>query len=657
MVAACYGDRSSLRELRSKFRVSLRGMTLKHVRDCAEALGFRSRAVRLDLDELAQLRLPAILHWDLNHFVVLEGVRGRKARIVDPAVGTRILALDEIGTSFTGVALELAPTPNFRPRTTEAAIGLPSFASSLRGLAGPLATVFTLTVVLQVFALIMPVNTQLTVDHGIRQGDMNLVFALAAGFALIGVVGALTDFFRSLLLLYVGNTAAFRMVAGLAHHLIRLPDPWFDARHTGDVLSRFGSLAPIRQFLTTGAFAMVLDAVMAVGTLAVMFVYSWDLTLVMCAFLALFAGVNWATYMPLRNLTHESIAAGALENSTFIENVERHRAIKLLGAQTTRDDAWGRRYVDSLNAGARLTRFRTHLGLGTSLLATIESVVVLLLGASKVITGEFSLGMLFAYTSYSAMFSARVHSLIAAAVGLRMLRLHQERVADIGLTDREAVDESAGTRLDIQGRIQAEGVSYAYGEEGPALADFSLDVAPGEIVAIAGESGSGKSTLVKLLAKLLLPDEGSIRIDGVETRQLDTAHFRNQLGVVMQDDDLFSGSLIENISMDVGAPIERVEHAARIACIHDDIEAMPLGYQTLVGHMGSTLSGGQRQRVMIARAVFREPRLLLLDEGTAHLDGELQEHVLKNLRTLEATIVAVTHDPRVLELVDRTIRI
>ncbi len=351
MVAACYGDRTTLRELRSRFRVSLRGMTLKRLRDCAEALGLRSRAVRLDLDELAQLRLPAILHWDLNHFVVLESVRARKARIVDPAVGTRVLGLDEIGASFTGVALELAPTPDFQPRRTESAIGLSSFVSLLRGLAGPLATVFTLTVVLQVFALVMPLNTQLTVDQGIRQGDMNLVFALAAGFALIGVVSALTGFFRSLLLLYVGNTSAFRMVAGLAHHLIRLPDTWFDARHTGDVLSRFGSLTPIRQFLTTGAFAMLLDATMAVGTLAVMFVYSWDLTLVICAFLVLFGSINWATYMPLRNLTHESIAASALENSTFIENVERHRAIKLLGAQTTRDDAWGRRYVDSLNAG------------------------------------------------------------------------------------------------------------------------------------------------------------------------------------------------------------------------------------------------------------------------------------------------------------------
>ena len=273
MVAACYGDRTTLRELRSRFRVSLRGMTLKRLRDCAEALGLRSRAARLDLDELAQLRLPAILHWDLNHFVVLESVRARKARIVDPAVGTRVLGLDEIGASFTGVALELAPTPDFQPRRTESAIGLSSFASSLRGLAGPLATVFGLTVVLQVFALVMPLNTQLTVDQGIRQGDMNLVFALAAGFALIGVVGALTGFFRSLLLLYVGNTSAFRMVAGLAHHLIRLPDTWFDARHTGDVLSRFGSLTPIRQFLTTGAFAMLLDATMAVGTLAVMFVY------------------------------------------------------------------------------------------------------------------------------------------------------------------------------------------------------------------------------------------------------------------------------------------------------------------------------------------------------------------------------------------------
>ena len=659
MVAGHYGHHATLRELRARFRMSMRGATLRKLHDCAELMGLSSRAVRVELKELKQLRAPAILHWEFDHFVVLKSVNRRGVSIVDPAVGARRLAFDEVSSRFTGVALELAPTPALTRKNAVDSVRLASFLTAFRGLAGPLGAVFAMTVLLQVFALAMPLQMQFTVDQGIRQGDMNIVVALAVGFGAIAAISALTEYFRSLLVLYAGNTAAFRMVGGLAHHLLRLPDPWFTARHPGDVLSRFNSIKPVRDFLMSGAFAMLVDTIMAIGACAVLMLYSWHMALALCGFLALSSGLRLASYAPLKHLTHESIAAGALEQSSFIENVQRHRSIKLLGAEADREDAWGQRYVTSINADARLNRFGIHLQLAASTITAFESAVMLLLGASQVIAGAFTLGMLFAFGSYSSMFAARVHVLVRALVDMRMLRLHRERIADIGLEEREVPAGQHGIRSELRGAISIQSLSYAYNdEEGAVLRGLDLNVAPGEFLAVTGQSGAGKSTLIKLLAKLLTPDAGEIRIDGHDLRLLDTAFYRRQLGVVMQDDDLLSGSLLENIAVGEARPdMARAEQAAQLACIDEDIRRMPMQYLTLVGHMGSTLSGGQRQRVMIARAVYRHPRILLLDEGTAHLNDALQRRVLANLAGLGITIIVVTHDSRVVKCADRCVRI
>lgn len=659
MIAGYYGYHVSIRELRVRFRFSIRGTSLRHLRECAEQIRLKCRAVRIELMELDKLRSPAILHWELDHFVVLKSVDRQGITIVDPALGVRRLSLKETNLRFTGVALELTPTPTFEKKETPDTAKLSSFLSALKGLGGPLSAMFCMTVLLQIFALVMPLNMQFTVDQGIRQGDMNIVIALAAAFGLIALTSAFTAYFRSLLLLYVSNSAALRMVGGLTHHLLRLPDSWLTARHTGDVLSRFSSVSPISSFLIGGAFGILLDAVMAIGALVLLILYSWQMTLVLCLFLALFAGLNAACYAPLKHLTQESIGAAALESSSFIENVQRHRVIKLLGAETDREHAWGERYVASINSSARLNRFGIHVALAGSVIGSVEGVTMLLLGASRVINGGFTLGMLFAFSAYSSMFSARVHSLITALVGFRMLKLHQERIADIALAEREVTEKQYGSQPQLRGTVSIHALKFAYNDEEEAvLENLDLEVAEGEFVAVMGESGSGKSTLIKILAKLLIPTSGEVRIDGQELSRLDTAHYRQQLGVIMQDDSLFSGSLFENIAAgDRHANPERVEQAAKLACIHEEIHRMPMQYQTLVGDIGSNLSGGQLQRIMIARAIYRQPKMLLLDEGTTYLNDRLQHQVLENLGGLGATLIVVTHDSRVAARADRCVRL
>ena len=664
MVAAFHGYRDTMRGYRSRFRISQRGTALADLRRYAEEVGLKCRAVRIEMEELTQLRRPAILHWELDHFVVLRSVGRRRVRIVDPAVGERSLRWSELSKSFTGVALELAPTitltsakpPAEQDGTLSDAVEWRTFVPVFRGLGRSLTAVFLMTVALQVFALVMPLNLQFTIDQGVRQGDWTIVAALAVGFGLVGLISAVTEWLHALLVQYVANTAAFRMVTGLAHHLLRLPDEWFVARHTGDVISRFRSTTPVGQFLMAGAFKILVDAAMAAGTLVILLVYEWSLTLVLIGFVMLVAGLRFGTFARMRNLTHEAITARAQEESTFIENVERHRAVKLLGAETLREDAWGERYVESINTDHRLARFRAHVSFVGGSTAAVQAVTMLMLGAGQVIDGAFSLGMLLAFSTYSAQFSARAFALIESLVELRMLRLHRERIADIALEDRETPRERSGVQSKLRGRVEVHALRFVYGEGPPVLNGLDFSVSAGEFVAVEGESGVGKSTLVKVLCKLLDPTGGSILIDGVDLAGLDTQHYRSQLGVVMQDDDLFSGSLMENIALvEQGADMDRVEVAAKMACVHDDIQQMPLGYLTLVGHMGSTLSGGQRQRVMIARALYRRPAMMLLDEGTAHLNDALQQRVLDHIRRAGMTVIAVTHDERVLRRADRRV--
>jgi len=608
---------------------------------------------------LDEVKLPCVLHWDFNHFVVLTRVAAGRVTVHDPAAGRRDLALKECSKHFTGVALELAPTTDFAARTERQRVRLATLVGRLPGLGGTLAKILVLALVLQVFLILGPFFMQWVVDQAIVAQDRDLIAVLGGGFLLLAVIQAGVTALRGWVLMVLGTTLNLQLVSNLFRHLIRLPMSWFERRHLGDVVSRFESLNAIQRTLTASFLEALVDGVMVLLTLVMMLLYSVKLALIGGAAAALYALLRFALYRPFRQASEEQIVRMAKQQSHFLETVRGMQSIKLFSREVPRTSTWQNLAVDQFNAGIRAQRLGIlYQGLN-GLLFGIENVVTIWLGALLVLDGSgFSVGMLLAFVSYKTQFVQRIANLVEKALELRMLGLHTERVGDVALSAPEPHDAgSALERLPADGAIEVKGLSFRYADnEPPVLDGIDLRIETGESVAIVGPSGCGKTTLVKLLLGLLQPSAGSIELGGVGLSNLGLARYRSVVASVMQDDQLFAGSIAENICFfDPQPDLARIEQCARLASVHDDIQAMPMAYNTLVGDMGTVLSGGQRQRVLLARALYRDPKILVLDEATSHLDVARERQVNAAIRALKLTRIIVAHRPETIASADRTI--
>lgn len=662
MVAAHHGLRTDVPTLRQRFPLSLKGASMLDLVRIAGQLALSPRPLRAELEHLRGLRQPCILHWDLNHFVVLTGFRGGKAVIHDPSRGLRLLALDEVSRHFTGVVLELAPGAGFAPRVERQRLGLRQLLGPIVGLRRSLAQILVLALALEAFQLLAPFFLQWVVDGVLVSADRELLLTLGLGFGLLVLVTVATGAVRSWAVLYLSSTLNLQWLGNVFAHLMRLPVSWFEKRHAGDVLSRFGAIQQIQQTLTTHFIEAVLDGLLVVLTLAVMAVYSLTLSAIALAGVALYALLRAAFYRPLRDATEEQIVFDARRVSHFLESLRGVQAIKLHNRQEDRQAQFMNRVVDAMNAQIATRRLDLWFGVGHKLVFGLERIAVVWVGALLVLDRSLSVGMLFAFLAYKEQFALRFSALIDKAVELRMLRLQGERLSDIVLTApevdtgvpglrRPAADAAAGARFEV------EHLRFAYSAtEKPVLVDVSLAIEPGESVAIVGPSGCGKTTLLKLMLGVHAPDAGEIRVDGVPLQRLGLRAWRDLVGTVMQDDQLFAGTLIDNISFFDAAPdLDWVEQCARRAAVLDEIEAMPMGLYTLVGDMGSSLSGGQRQRVLLARALYKRPKILFLDEATSALDVDRERQVNQAVRELSITRVIVAHRPETIASVGRVI--
>ncbi len=657
MVATHHGLKTDLPTLRKRFSLSLKGATMMDLTRMAGQLQLTPRALRAELEHLPQLQLPCVLHWDLNHFVVLVALRGGKAVLHDPARGIRRLSLPELSKHFTGVVLELTPTPEFRPRVERQSVTVRQLLGRVSGLKRSLFQIMALALALEVFMLLSPFFMQWVVDSVLVSADRDLLVTLGLGFTLLVLVQVATGAIRSWAVLYLSATLNLQWLSNVFAHLMRLPVVWFEKRHTGDVMSRFAAVEKIQQTLTTSFIEVVLDGLLVVLTLAMMAFYSVKLTLIALAGVTVYALLRWAFFRPLRDATEESIVHDAKADTHFLESLRGVQSIKLFNRQEERQGQYMNRAVDALNAHIVMRKLDLTLSVSHKLVFGLERVAVIWVGALLVLDRSFSVGMLFAFFAYKEQFALRVSGLIDKLVELRMLKLQGERLADIVLTAPEA-DVAASVDVDKLGaQLQLSGIRFRYSDGEPWVIDgLSLTIEPGESVAIAGPSGCGKTTLLKLMLGTLEAQAGEVRVGGLPLARLGARAWRDMIGTVMQDDQLFAGSIIDNISFFDAAPDNTwVEECARLAAVHEEIEAMPMGFHTLIGDMGTSVSGGQKQRILLARALYKRPRILFLDEATSALDVDRERLVNQAVRQLDLTRVIVAHRPETIATASRVI--
>ena len=660
MISSYHGHRIDLNTLRRRHPVSLKGVTLRALIQVASQMDLACRPLRFELDQLRQLHLPAIVHWDMNHFLVLRSVTRRGIVVHDPASGERFFPIAEASKHLSGVALELSPSEGFLPKDERVRLPFSTFWTQLRGSTHALVQILILSVILEVFVIAGPFYLQLTIDEVIARGDTDLLIVLALGFGLLTAIKIASSAIRSLVILIVQNVLHFQIGARLFRHLLRLPIAYFEKRHIGDILSRFASIEPIRSALAEGMITATIDGLMAIATLAMIFVYSTQLALVVLAAFLLYVAVRLGLYRLLRIRSLAAIETKAHENSTFIETMRAVQSLKIFNRESERETQWLNRYADVVNANIRLGRTRVAFSAINDALFGLENIVTIYLAARLALSNSLTIGMIFAFMSYKQHFIEKAVQLVEKALDFRILELHLERLADIALSPLEhGHDQFLTYARQIEGRIELRNVSFRYAETEPfVLEDISFIIEPGEFVTVMGPSGGGKTTLIKIMLGLLEPTRGEVLIDGIPLSTMGPRAYREHVGAVMQEDQLLSGSIADNICFfDPSFNQERMIQCAHLAGIHEEIMTMPMTYNSLIGDMGSSLSGGQKQRVMLARALYRQPRILFLDEGTAHLDVDNEKHINDSLKSLEMTRISVAHRPEMSSGADRVLRI
>lgn len=610
------------------------------------------------MEHLSDLKLPCVLHWDMCHFVVLKSVSVNKIVIHDPSVGMRRMTIDEFSKHFTGVALELTPNEQFRKGDEVQKFSLMSLMGKVTGLRRGLFHIFLLGIALQVCALIAPFYMQWLVDEALVAADRDLITVLALGFLLLVLLQTSINSVRTWVTTVLATNLNIQWLGNAFSHLLKLPLTYFEKRHTGDIVSRFGEIQTIQRSLTTQFVEGIIDGVLVLMTFVMMLTYSIKLTLIACVATVLYVLIRWSIFHSLREATAEQIIHASKQSTYFMETVRGIQSIRLLGRKEERRTGWLNTLADQFNADLRIARISVSYQAAQSSLFSIERVIVIWIAALTVLAGEFSVGMLFAFISYKDQFSQRITSLVDKLFEFRMLRLHGERVADILLSEPETVHHEVEVDVaELVPSIELRNVSFRYADnESTVVSNLNLIIPAGESIAIAGPSGCGKTTLLKLMLGLLEPTEGSIIVGGVELRNLGLNNFRGMLGAVMQDDNLFAGSLQDNIAFfDSNPNHDYVQYCAQLAAIHAEIMSMPMRYHTLIGDIGSGLSGGQKQRILLARALYKKPKILVLDEATSHLDVWNEHAVNRAIKNLALTRIIVAHRPETIAMANRIV--
>lgn len=661
MVAGHHGHELELTDARQRFSASLRGCTVADLVTMGRSLGLTARPLRLEPEEMHELGCPAILHWSMNHFVVLTAVRRRGIVIHDPASGRRFVPWSETSDAFTGVAIEFQRAATFTPRRGESHLSLGSVWRAVPGAGRFAAELTALAIVVQLVALATPFFFQLIVDDALVAADSGLLLAVVTGLGFLSLFESSLTALRGWAVAVASAHLSRGLATSLTAHLLNLPLQFFERRHTGDILNRIASLEVVRSVITSSVVGIVVDGAVILLTSLAMLAYDTQLGILAIAMLTLMMAIRLLLYPRQRTLEDQSLHAQAREQTCAIESVRAMSGIRTANGEHARHRRWSHLLTQRIGAELDIARFQVGTCLLENLLQGALHLVIIWLAAKLVMTSpqDFTLGMLFAFMAWKNQFSERSATFVNHLIACRMLDVHLNRIGDIAL-EPAAISHARSGTLDVPGgdiKLNRIGFRHA-ATEAWVLHELDLHIPAGGMVAIIGSSGCGKTTLAKLLLGLYEPETGSITVGEVPLRAENTPLWRCHTGAVLQDDQLFSGTIADNIAFpETSFNLADVEQASAFAGIHEEIRCMPMGYLSLVGDLGSSLSGGQKQRLLIARALYRRPQVLILDEGSAHLDSANEAMIGELLTTLPCTRIVIAHRPAWVQRADRVLEL
>jgi ATP-binding cassette, subfamily B, bacterial len=647
MILSYYGRKTSVSEIRERCGVGRDGLSAFAIVKAARSYDLRTRAISLtEVKDFRFVALPAIIHWNFNHFLVIERWSTSFVDVVDPALGRTRLPKEEFALRFTGVVILLEPGTTFDRHGASTQVNLRSYAASyIRQAPVAFLQIIGASLLLQIFGLVTPLLTKVAIDQIIPFGLKDVFGLLGIGMLIVLFAQFLTSLLRATVLLYLQTHIDMRMMLRFFEHLLTLPHSFFQQRSSGDILERMTSNLTIRDLLSNQLLSTVLDGSFVIVYFFILLSQSWLFSIIVLCIGLLQIILLLGTGRLVRHLSQRELTAQGKAQGYMTETLMGITTLKTMGAEQQAFERWSNLFFDQMNVSVR----RNYVSaLVNTVMATIQvcaPLALLWLGTWQVVNGTLTVGTMLALNALGITFLTPLATLVSNGKNLPLIRSHLERIADVMEAEPEQENSSVQLPPRLSGGIRLAHVSFQYTpDSAPILQDISIDIHPGQKVAIVGRTGAGKSTLGHLILGLYLPTEGEIFYDGLPLHKLNYQAVRSQFGVVTQNTNLFSGSIRENIALSnptVG--LDAIVHAAKMAALHDDVMEMTMQYETSIAEDGNALSGGQRQRLALARALVNTPILLLLDEATSSLDVTTETLIDQNLRALSCTQIIIAH--------------
>lgn len=659
MIANFWGCKFSLSALRSLHQTSIRGTNLLQMSQIFERLGFKTRVLRVPFQDLAYVKTPAIVHWNHCHFVVLKTVQRHKIIVHDPALGVRSYKNISAIELYSGVVLEIEKTEHLVPIKASPKLTIWTLLKSVLGMPRILSMLLLLSMVIELMQVINPMFMQYVTDYVVGSNALTQMYRIGLGCVIFILLQGLTEFLRSHLILYTSIQITESFAAEVFKHLLKLPLKYFAHRHLSDIQSKFQFIDQLRTKLSTDFMHTFLDGLMILVTLTVMLLYSPVLTAMITCMLTLYAVILYWNMRTYKQQSGSALALHAKSAVTFHETLRGIAPVKSFLKEHVWFQLWRNDYVDALNHDVQIAQIQIRYRVLNQVLYHIEYVSVICIGAGLVLSQRLSIGMLLAFLAYRMILVNKSAAFVQYLFAYQGLTLQLQRLQDLIEHEPEIMHCATQQPAQMHGAIHVQSMTFSYpGHTQELLKKISFSIQPGEKIAIIGPSGCGKTTLLKIMMGFEQPTSGAILLDDIPLPLFGIQNFRQLSASVMQDDVLFTGSILDNITFFAEeVDMAHVYEVAKLTCIHDTIVSFPMGYESLIGQAQTSISGGQRQRILLARALYKQPKFLFLDEATSHLDLHLEQAINQSLRACQMTQIMVAHRPDTIAMADRVIEL